>query len=118
MKAKVKTAELAGIALDWAVAKCEGHCLATGVFVPAWGRGEWAPSNDWAHAGPIIEREHIGVAFNRGQWVAFYMTDEVNEDCWDFKLSTNGPTALIAAMRCYVAGHFGVYIEVPQELLA
>jgi hypothetical protein len=29
----------------------------------------------------------------------------------------NGPTPLIAAMRCYVASKFGDEVETPEELL-
>lgn len=119
MKVKMKTAELIGAALNWAVAKAEGWSqegledIARGDRFP-----EHAFSTEWAQGGPIIDSEHIGVAFNGGQWVAFYMADELDENSWDFKLSTDGPTALIAAMRCYVAERFGALMEVPQELLA
>jgi hypothetical protein len=53
----MKTSELTGAALDWAVAKCEGVLM-------RWERSthdeaplEYSPSTDWAQGGPIIERE-------------------------------------------------------------
>ena len=62
----MKTNELTGAALDWAVAKCEGTL---GHYVqPNEKRGtikwETTPSTrrystDWAQGGPIIEREGV-----------------------------------------------------------
>lgn len=77
---KVKTSELTGTALDWAVAKCEG--LLDPVhgepqprvvfYSDQWDRymrlnpppqvyysDRYEPSTSWAQAGPIIERERI-----------------------------------------------------------
>ena len=60
----MKTTELSGIALDWAVAKCEvaepvGSFL-DGV-VPHPDYNNFHPSTDWSRSGPIIEREGISV---------------------------------------------------------
>ena len=65
---KIKTSELTGKALDWAVAQAEGlkslihypkavAVLSPGIprFVP------FMPSTDWQHGGPIIERENITI---------------------------------------------------------
>ena len=60
----MKTSELTGAALDWAVAKAEGIGLGPRGFVVYYHEGEpamWLPSTDWAQAGPIIEREDISV---------------------------------------------------------
>lgn len=68
---KIKTSELIGAALDWAVAKCAGREIdgfgRYGVVV--WeldaltGDKEacclFTPSTDWAQGGPIIDRESI-----------------------------------------------------------
>jgi hypothetical protein len=61
---KIKTAELTGAALDWAVAKCEGLPVRInkyGLFAPEQGEDApyFVPSADWSQAGPIIEREEI-----------------------------------------------------------
>lgn len=61
----MKTAELTGAALDWAVAKCEGYqaVFTNGAIRPVFRKGEaiedaWPNySTDWALGGPIIERE-------------------------------------------------------------
>jgi hypothetical protein len=64
---KMKTAELAGRALDWAVAKAEGHDVAI-----AEGTGQvvirrqlvvdyFDPSTNWGWGGPIIEHQNVTV---------------------------------------------------------
>lgn len=115
----MKTSELAGAALDWAVAKCEGLSGATSgvmvVYLPDESDcyHEYTPSTDWSQGGPIIEREKItldGTAI-LNQWMAvFYVPDE---EPWEMR----GPTPLIAAMRCLVASRLGDEVEIPGELL-
>jgi hypothetical protein len=53
IKIKLKTSELTGAALDWAVAKCEVGDAINEIDDPHF------YSTDWALAGPIIERERI-----------------------------------------------------------
>ena len=110
----MKTSELAGFQLDWAVAKAEGEKaqLHHGEIV-TWKivayheyRQVWRPSTDWAQGGLIIERERIALYLNGDdEWTG--------EDGW--KRAT-GPTPLIAAMRCYVAFTLGDEVELPEEL--
>lgn len=113
---KIKTQELEGAALDWAVAKCEGHDAhhhAGVVYTTMHHRlgPECHYSTDWSQAGPIIERESITVwrAWGSGEWGA--KTDDEMQK-WKF-----GRTPLIAAMRCYVNAKLGEWIELPEELL-
>ncbi len=91
---RIKTSELTGAALDWAVAKCEDLPLkldpmgfrkdAPASMQAGWwvwdGEGQnqvighrktrrgdedgYSPSADWAQGGPIIEREEIGLQRN------------------------------------------------------
>lgn len=104
----MKTSELQGAALDWAVAKCEGHGI--GVLDDPW----FAPSTDWAQGGPIIEREGMHVDCLR-------QNDKPIWEAWPYATGTKhiqqGPTPLIAAMRCYVASKLGEDVDVPKELL-
>lgn len=61
---KIKTSELTGAALDWAVTKCEGRREPEVVnnFAVAWYTwGNTHYSTDWAQGGPIIERVNISV---------------------------------------------------------
>lgn len=100
----MKTSELTGAALDWAVAKCEGVVYDN----PAW----TSYSTDWAQGGPIIERMKplTGVIDPNTEDEEWYCTipPDTNEQ--------TGPTLLIAAMRCYVASKLGDEVGVPDEL--
>jgi hypothetical protein len=109
----MKTSELTGTALDWAVAKCEGLLGPDGIrfsdeYCDSLGQEpEGDFTNDWAQGGPIIERERIEVRpYDGVNWIA---TDNLTNH-------TVGPTPLIAAMRCYVASKLGDDIDVPEEL--
>ena len=99
----MKTSELTGAALDWAVATCEGYQLD---LVP---EGSYTPSTDWAQGGPIIEREEID-------------TMKVGVNQWRGRIEGGNPvsryghTPLIAAMRCYVASKLGEDVSIPEEL--
>ena len=104
---KLKANELTGAALDWAVAKCEGMVPNT-PFIASNKEYTFKPSTDWAQGGTIIERERITVEYSADPdtWCACIMADQ----------EVYGPTALIAAMRCYVASEMGEEVEVPDEL--
>lgn len=130
----IKTSELTGIALDWAVAKCCGEVTELEsdgitwsfklngklkVLAKGW-RMSWRPSEDWAQGGPIIERENLCVG-RKHQADTNYC--EVNDPAVDWWARTTaggclsyGPTPLIAAMRCFVANKQGDVVEVPDEL--
>ena len=112
----MKTNELTGTALDWAVAQCDGVAAVWREDESALiffdreegGEREWRPVTDWAQGGPIIEREMIElVPQTPALWDAMYRTQHIPND---------GPTPLIAAMRCYVAFKLGDEINVPEEL--
>jgi hypothetical protein len=62
---KLKTTELQGSALDWAVAKCEVGDAINEIDDPHF------YSTDWALAGPIIERENINVFMDDEKWAAY-----------------------------------------------
>lgn len=118
----MKTSELKGAALDWAVAKCDGEAsfgwTAEGTERTAllcidetWRK--FKPSTNWAQGGPIIEREGINLdnyAKNPdwGAWVL--LPGQAVGDAQAY-----GCTPLIAAMRCYVASKLGDTIEIPKE---
>ncbi len=114
----MKTNELTGAALDWAVAKCEGGTIRAehGVFLNQGdGYDYYTPSTDWAQGGPIIERESMGI------WMYQWNEQGEAEQGWyaedkDGDHVQTGPTPLIAAMRVYVASKLGDDVEVPDEL--
>ena len=101
----MKTSELTGAALDWAVAKCDDvYCF----------DGSYTPSTDWAQGGPIIEIMGMGIT----------RTNKTNEEPWaacvaqypSADIYLHGATPLVAAMRCYVAYRWGDEVDVPEEL--
>jgi len=129
----MKTSELIGAQLDWAVAKCEGIVgiksrnnlpvirIESGrVWVArhpnAWRFSDYSqynPSTDWAQGGPIIEREGISVSCENRTWSAYFrdhLFDEDGSEHW-----RDGPTPLIAAMRCYVASKLDDKVDIPKE---
>jgi hypothetical protein len=126
---KIKTSELTGSALDWAVAKCEGYfetstlphgslvTVSGGVCILRYRKGDdnkYSPSTAWDQGGPIIEREFIDVAFYPGEAAWSASMDMRNDDGIAFQHFAETP--LIAAMRCYVASKLGDEVDVPEEL--
>ena len=116
----MKTSELTGAALDWAVAKCEGHMDDETIIRRLEPDEEgWciAYSTDWAQGGPIIECERIAVEFL--QWDDMDSALPVwlaETQCGHNDQSETGPTPLVAAMRCYVVSKLGDEVEIPEEL--
>ena len=118
----MKTNELTGAALDWAVAKCEGHNVfikhapVQVMYTPERKRSWYiyTPSTNWSQGGPIIEREGINLDnyAKNPQWSAWIPTPERESG----EAQAFGPTPLIAAMRCYVASKLGDDIDLPKEL--
>jgi len=132
----MKTSELTGAALDWAVAKCEPDDTVRTYFDEDtgeklchddWDIPEFSPSTDWLQGGAIIERESIFLVrekaghMGRRLWAATLGANKavgIGEE--SIKLYRDafvyGPTPLISAMRCYVASKLGDEIELPEEL--
>jgi hypothetical protein len=126
----MKTSELTGAALDWAVSIAEGFKPAQ-LYINKWPNSpasiytrtfddDGKPdgymtgpnrlySHKWEAGGPIIERELITIqpVVRPDGWMA---RTQRQDSAWE------GPTALIAAMRCYVASKLGDEVEVPDEL--
>lgn len=126
---KIKTSELIDVALDWVVAVCDDRRIGFnhGGGLEVRGRTEdgeelsemwdlwmpWHPSTNWAQGGPIIEREGVCVDIgSAGVWLAWSKQNYADEPTH----MKSGPTALIAAMRCYVASKLGDEVDVPEEL--
>ena len=115
----MKTSELTGDALDWAIAEAQGikvYRSKSGKWMTAnydefnhrHGAPWYRPSTDWEQGGTIIEREMIElVPQTPNLWDAMYMGQHIPYE---------GSTPLIAAMRCFVASRMGDDIELPEEL--
>lgn len=133
---KIKTSELVGKQLDWAVATCEGYTNLRKnphrfdddddlIMTPpreAYGPvtlSEIAYSGDWSIGGPILHREKIAIETEHGDlWRARFGRARITFDGRAHHYHhVEGPTPLIAAMRCFVASKLGDEVDIPEELL-
>ena len=140
---KIKTSELIGASLDWAVAhviaKEERQLSALRIVTSGvrpiirllkdggnpLGEGRATDfSTNWAAGGPIIERELLqvtprfhsaGYTYPKGQW--YWAAYVLGPNNMDENYEQHGPTPLIAAMRCFVASRLGDEVDIPEELL-
>lgn len=122
---EIKTPYLTDIQLRWAVAIALGWKWKTeeGKIILArptkirnskqtidrLGLDHFLPTKSWSIAGPIIERERISVMtgfHGISEWRASQVFENHEE----------GPTPLVAAMRCFVTCKLGRDIDVPEEL--
>jgi hypothetical protein len=121
---KVKTSEAKDQVLNYLVAKCEGKTKLYQIrrgdsrvidtdhpeYFEQYKRQHDEYSTDWAQGGPIIEREGIQLyGVTRTHYGCIHRTRHKH-------YVADGPTPLIAAMRCYVASKLGDEVEVPDEL--
>lgn len=116
---KIKTSELNGATLNWAVAKCEDIKVSPkfistpeGLRYRLAAQGGWyEPSTNWNQGGLIIDREKVQLStLNQGkEWCAalIYKADFIQY----------AETALKAAMRCYVASKLGNEIDIPENFI-
>lgn len=118
---EVKTADLIGAALDWAVAQADGWTasIIVPVITPSKTYYEirspsglvLRPSTEWGQGGPLIEKHAITLLPPRylgDKWGATYCVDSCMLD---------GTSPLIAACRAIVAAKLGDAVSVPAELL-
>ncbi|EOC0346265.1 phage protein NinX family protein [Cronobacter turicensis] len=112
---KVKTAELTGAALDWAVAKALDYEVFINPFngvmrktSEAIGCYRFEPSTNWNHGGPLIEEhiEHMSVQPGN-MWAAVALGDFTYQ---------KADTPLLAACRAIVSHHLGYEVEIPTDL--
>jgi hypothetical protein len=140
---KIKTNELKGAALDWAVAKSKGITLYRskeggwmtadyGQFNPRHGAPWWNPSTNWGQGGPIIEREKIDLTAHLDYWEAKLWANREVLNGMTLAIATatlrskrvsnsirmNDPMPLVAAMQCFVSSKLGDEIELPKEMTA
>ena len=102
---KIKTTDLIGPALDWAVE------VAGGMYVS---KTRYKPSSNWEQGGLIIDQEQIELAY-MGFDVPPYWVATSRHLYFPKKFGAIGQTPLIAAMRCFVASKLGDAVEVPDE---
>lgn len=139
---KHKTSELSGARLDQAVAKARGYLydknISEDFIITALDQSipqrapehvhrevcrvvidgqdrSFCPSSEWAHGGPIIERERIGTSWDyrsepTAAWEAEFEHDQFEEGgatrSWGY-----GETLLVAAMRAFVTAKLGAEVD-------
>lgn len=125
---EVKTADLVGAPLDWAVAMAEGYKQDTenhltiisprGVFTSVSIRGAaegfgFRPSTNWDQGGPLIEKHMVSLHCPQhdGDFWAAWITDN------DKDVAQGAEQALPAACRAIVAAKLGDTVQVPKELM-
>jgi len=125
---EVKTADLAGEALGWAVGKAEGldlfleppgyNGVPWRVFARYQGQAiehtkRFNPWENWALGGQLIDKHHGSTQYRPG------LSEEVQYSggpglagVWCY-----GPTALVAFSRGFVHYKLGHTVQVPKELM-
>lgn len=100
--------DLKGAVLDHWVARAAG-IGSSGGTVP------YQPSSSWSDGGPIVAREGISIWRypDNDSWHAGKAFDFVRDEGIKAEYYYQGPTPLIAAMRCFIASRLGH--EVPDE---
>ncbi|MDC9598957.1 phage protein NinX family protein, partial [Xenorhabdus anantnagensis] len=110
---KIKTSELTGRALDWAVCLALGARISdgrflelpSGYFVDKNSRYySFKPSTDWAQCGQLIETHHVELNFNSvsKEWAAYIFNFEELESVIE-----DGESPTIAICRAVVAAQLG-----------
>ena len=113
---KIKTQDLTGPALDWAVAKAEG-------YDPGWLVRQLSNPNpetraipgfsaDWSVGGPILDRMKMDI-----KWVGINNCRASIDWLDEEQFEAFGPTPLVAANRCFVLSRLGAEVDVPDELM-
>lgn len=120
---EVKTVELIGPALDWAIAQIEGVevTIAEPQYLVGWRvarpypHGKYSPSTDWAVGGPLIDKHKLdlGAPMEADRFTTWTANTE-----WGHPLGYKGETALIATCRAIVAAKLGNTVQIPAELVS
>lgn len=123
---KIKTSELSGVGLDWAVAQVVGVEVSMrygrelvmvhdrgGIKLIESIRSVYSPHTDWSQGGPLIEREQIDIEWDGVDGQAYWWKAS-HQDIVQFQI---GHTPLIAACRAIVAAKLGDEVDVPEGLV-
>jgi hypothetical protein len=142
-KQTMKTSELTGVALDWAVAKCENFDTRNNYRCQVIDADDIeyvfeCYADDDAHAeeqaldmypnSEVYLIEHLGIYSPSTDWSQggpiiererIHVQPSIG-GVWQAELvfgkQSYGPTPLVAAIRCYVASKLGDDVEIPEEL--
>lgn len=105
---EVKTADLTGPALDWAVGVADGNPMRVPVSDVVWSghHGSYAPSINWAQCGPLFDKHCSALNKSEHGWYA-HAGNRLGE----------GETAMVAICRAIAATKFGDVAQIPAELV-
>ncbi|MBD2811893.1 DUF2591 family protein [Xenorhabdus sp. Vera] len=123
---KLKTSELTGRALDWAVGlavtdddvKCDGQHISVtfngGRYIYSWN-----PTTNWEQCGQLIERYTMDLTPVMGGTYCAGLSITTGALCPDDYVNVEmyGATPQIAICRAVVAAQLGDEVEIPDELL-
>lgn len=125
MTVTIRTEDLAGPALDWAVARARG--LAPLIYPSTYGTGprvfvnnglqltRWKPSEDRAQGWALLDEMTVKIVHFPGATAA--TKARVSVSMLGHVYSQHGPTPLIALCRAVTACIHGDAVRVPAELL-
>lgn len=143
---EVRTADLSGAALHWAVAVAKHgkvFIYPDGGFYPPEGSvslneddlslwvndglgnhtDEWSPSTDWNQGGPLVDEHILSLRLAvepKAGWNAVggkkYSATAIDLD--GFERMSFGETRLVAACRAVVEALLGTFVKVPAALVA
>ena len=128
---KIKTADLIGPALDWAVGTalnlpveiCQifqygrpngEHYISIGETDKDGAEVTFEPSEEWSQGGPLIQQECLDVRVFAEHGAPDGGPYWISER---YPAVGHGPTPLIAACRCLVTSRLGDEVDVPDELV-
>src|SRR5574343_166175 len=133
MNVNVYTSTLIGPALNYMVAKClwptkeypgwwfkdhpDGCYLWEALDGGDSSVAAFSPSTQWSQGGVIIDQEKLDIHAPRPSWPHWkaykpsWTSGSIEESFVQY-----GPTALVAAMRCYITSKLGNSVEIPEEL--
>lgn len=124
---KIKTAELIGEALGWAVAIAEG--LSPIIAPAAYGNParvfvqsssefvddyRYRPWQDWTDGGQLIDKHQFNIVAGNTHGLCVVKSWSMGVVARTYP---DGETHLIAAMRAIVAARLGEEVEIPNELI-
>jgi len=102
---ELKTAELSGLPLHWAVALADrgANKMPSPAQFKLW--NDYQPSSSWIHGGVLFDKHAIDMTYHDGWLVAVEGGDAL------------GPTKLIALCRAVVMAKLGDVVQVPALLV-
>ena len=115
---KIKTIELEGAALDWAVWEAISHLPPEKSLAPGCDVNSkdffWNPSSNWFQLGPLAEK-YVLTINNAG---ASGFSKHALWHVAVFDKRAHGPTISVAICRAIVFAKIGDTVDVPEELLS